>query len=926
MSQRVWMKGVAAVWMVLATCAAYATDATVAGDAYVNSAHPAVNYGGLSNLYVGNGGTALIQFDLSSLPAGTTAAQIGKATLKLYVNRINTSGQVSVLPVTSAWSEWAVTYATIPALGSAVATFTPTAPQQFIVIDITSLVQGWVTTPASNYGIALTSSAGAIILDSKENDETSHVAHLDITVVSQGPQGPQGPVGPTGATGATGPAGTNGLTGATGPIGPTGPAGPAGATGPAGPAGPTGANGAAGAVGPAGPIGPAGAPGAQGPPVTFKIAWSSGTSYSIGDAVSENGSSYIALAANSNVDPATDVTSSGGNWAVLAAKGDTGSQGIQGIQGIQGLQGPQGNTGLTGTAATITVGSTTTGAAGSSASVSNSGSSSAAVLNFIVPKGDTGADGTAATVVLNSTTTGAAGSSATVSNSGTSNAAKLDFVIPQGVAGTAATVGVGTVSTGAPGSSASVTNGGSSSAAVLNFIIPQGATGTIGAATAWNSGATYATGNVVFCENTCATNGSSYVSLIASNQGNDPSTASSDWQMIAQAGVTPTINSTVNVSTLSAGSSATASANTVGNTTTLSLGIPQGVQGVQGVQGPQGATGPQGNPVSFKGAWSSGGPYAVGDAVSYSGSSYIAKLANSGTTSPDLDTTNWYLLAAEGATGANGNTVLYGTGAPSNSVGNNGDFYIDTAANNIYGPKASGVWPSGTSLVGPQGTAGAAGVVQAITANYLNSATAGTGTASIGGTAANPVVNINFPNDVQSVSAGTVTNSGSTGTLSIDNSTPTNPKIDINFPASSSSTGFTWLSNYQNQTLTGPFFTAPAGGSSSQYESQLAFSSVPSACTVKSLQVYGITTDNSGSSTVPEAETTTFTVYLNDSAKSMSCNVTTTSTAGDTSSCSDTTHTFAVTAGQRLSIGAAENVNDNAHYTTIGYSMILTCQ
>ena len=126
MSKRVWMKHVAmGVCMAMTTCAAYATDATVAGDAYVNSAHATINYGGLSNLYVGNGGTALIQFDLSSLPAGTTAAQIGKATLKLYVNRINTSGLVSVQPVNSSWSESSVTYATIPSLGTAVASFTP---------------------------------------------------------------------------------------------------------------------------------------------------------------------------------------------------------------------------------------------------------------------------------------------------------------------------------------------------------------------------------------------------------------------------------------------------------------------------------------------------------------------------------------------------------------------------------------------------------------------------------------------------------------------------------------------------------------------------------------------------------------------------------------------------------------------------------
>jgi hypothetical protein len=61
-----------------------------------------------------------------------------------------------------------------------------------------------------------------------------------------------------------------------------------------------------------------------------------------------------------------------------------------------------------------------------------------------------------------------------------------------------------------------------------------------------------------------------------------------------------------------------------------------------------------------------------------------------------------------GNNGTNGNTVLYGTAAPT-TEGNNGDFYIRTSTNYIYGPKASGTWPAGTSLVGPQGNAGSAG-------------------------------------------------------------------------------------------------------------------------------------------------------------------------------------------------------------------------
>ena len=103
--------------------------------------------------------------------------------------------------------------------------------------------------------------------------------------------------------------------------------------------------------------------------------------------------------------------------------------------------------GPTGTAATIAAGTTTTGAPGTSATVTNSGTSSAAVFNFQIPRGDVGATGaqgatgTAATVAVGSTTTLTPGSAATVTNSGTTAAAVFNFGVPQGLTGATGATG-----------------------------------------------------------------------------------------------------------------------------------------------------------------------------------------------------------------------------------------------------------------------------------------------------------------------------------------------------------------------------------------------------------------------------------------------------------------------------------------------------
>jgi hypothetical protein len=222
---------IAALLTGLSAGAAYATEGAVKADATVNSANPTVNYGSLSNLYVNGTSTTLIQFDLSSLPSVTTASQIASASLRLYVNRVNVAGTINVSPVTSPWIESSATFNTMPTIGAPAVTGVSVATaQQFVVIDVTSLVQSWIA-GSSNYGIALTTSSGDLVFDSKENDETSHAAHLDITVTSQGPQGAQGPQGSQGQQGSQGPQGSQGVQGTQGVQGEPGPAGPQGPSG-----------------------------------------------------------------------------------------------------------------------------------------------------------------------------------------------------------------------------------------------------------------------------------------------------------------------------------------------------------------------------------------------------------------------------------------------------------------------------------------------------------------------------------------------------------------------------------------------------------------------------------------------------------------------------------------------------------------------
>lgn len=62
-----------------------------------------------------------------------------------------------------------------------------------------------------------------------------------------------------------------------------------------------------------------------------------------------------------------------------------------------------------------------------------------------------------------------------------------------------------------------------------------------------------------------------------------------------------------------------------------------------------------------------------------------------------------------GTNGIDGKTVLSGAGAPGVGTGQNGDFYVNTTAWTMYGPKSAGAWGSPTTLIGPQGSQGEPG-------------------------------------------------------------------------------------------------------------------------------------------------------------------------------------------------------------------------
>ena len=203
--------------------------------------------------------------------------------------------------------------------------------------------------------------------------------------------------------------------------------------------------------------------------------------------------------------------------------------------------------------------------------------------------GPTGPAGPSTVLTVASTTTGAAGTDAEVTVSGTSPNQALSFVIPQGIQGDqgiqgiqgeigpANTLTVGTTTTGTPGTDAEVTITGTAPDQTIDFVIPegiqgiqgeqgiqgiQGETGPIGPTGAtgiewqgtWSALTDYVDNDAVFY------NGASWFAAGDPPVGDEPTESSLYWFPLALQGATGA----------------------------------QGEQGIQGIQGEQGIQGIQG--------------------------------------------------------------------------------------------------------------------------------------------------------------------------------------------------------------------------------------------------------------------------------------------------------------------------------------------
>src|SRR5262249_4395797 len=182
------------------TAGAFGQSALVA-DAHTSATSVNGNFGTNPALSVSANNTAYVKFEIAhTVPAGTKADDVARATAKFYVSKVATAGKLDVYPILADWDEKTITANNAPQVGPLALTtqqISKDAQGNYFLIDITDLVKQWLGDGAGqsaipNYGLPLaphpvdanTPQLAEITFDSKENPQTSHDGSLAVLLKS----------------------------------------------------------------------------------------------------------------------------------------------------------------------------------------------------------------------------------------------------------------------------------------------------------------------------------------------------------------------------------------------------------------------------------------------------------------------------------------------------------------------------------------------------------------------------------------------------------------------------------------------------------------------------------------------------------------------------------------------------------------------
>lgn len=165
----------------------HAAQIPAAADSSISSKKLTAKLGGGKTLTVDKQTNAMIRFDLSSLSSDVKAANVSKATLRLWINAKPTPGSLAVALPGAAWAESLVSGSTAPGfVPTGVTKVLPAEGNAYFDLDMTEVVKSWLGGSPNN-GLVLTPEIAGnplkVVFDSRESTKPGRGPILDIEIV-----------------------------------------------------------------------------------------------------------------------------------------------------------------------------------------------------------------------------------------------------------------------------------------------------------------------------------------------------------------------------------------------------------------------------------------------------------------------------------------------------------------------------------------------------------------------------------------------------------------------------------------------------------------------------------------------------------------------------------------------------------------------